>query len=116
MNVFENLGERKAKEMVDELIAKGYSEDDAFTEVYSIECSMDNEENLVPRGTKVVYRDVWTDRERIGIIDGNDLETTEEDEEVNYYIIPLEYIDEEEPSTYYEMLLREDFEIIGEEM
>ena len=44
MNVFENLGEAKAKEMVDELIAKGYSEDDAFTEVYSIECNMDNED------------------------------------------------------------------------
>ena len=111
MNVFENLGEERAKEMIDELIAKGYSEDDAFAEIYAIECNMDNEEHLVPRGTKVIYRDAWTDREKIGIVDGNDLETTEEDEEVNYYIIPLEHIDEEEPSTYYEMLLREDFEI-----
>lgn len=111
MDVFKNLGEEKAGEMFDELIAKGYSEDDAFTEIYSIECNMDHEENLVPRGTKVIYRDTWTDGEKIGIVDGNDLETTEEDEEVNYYIIPLEYIDEEEPSTYYEMLLREDFKI-----
>ena len=44
MNVFENLGEEKAKEMIDELIAKGYSEDDAFTEVYSIECNMDEDD------------------------------------------------------------------------
>ena len=44
MSVFENLGEDKAREMVDELIAKGYSEDDAFGEVYSIECNMDEEE------------------------------------------------------------------------
>lgn len=44
MNVFENLGEEKAKEMIDELITKGYSEDDAFTEVYSIECNMDEDD------------------------------------------------------------------------
>ena len=44
MSVFENLGEEKAKEMIDELISKGYSEDEAFTEVYSIECNMDEEE------------------------------------------------------------------------
>ena len=44
MSVFENLGEEKAKEMYDKLIAQGYSEDDAFTEVYSIECNMDNED------------------------------------------------------------------------
>lgn len=44
MDVFENLGEEKAKEMVDELIAQGYSEDDAFGEVYSIECNMDEDD------------------------------------------------------------------------
>lgn len=44
MSVFENLGEEKARKMVDELIKKGYSEDDAFSEVYSIECNMDNED------------------------------------------------------------------------
>lgn len=42
MSVFVNLSEEKAKEMVDDLISKGYSEDDAFTEVYSIECNMDH--------------------------------------------------------------------------
>ena len=44
MSVFVNLGEEKATEMINELVAKGYSEDDAFTEVYSIECSMDEED------------------------------------------------------------------------
>ena len=72
------------------------------------------EECLVPRGTKVVYCDDWTDEKEIGIIDGNDLETMDDDdnfEDINYYIIPLEYIDDEVPSNHYVMLLREDFEI-----
>lgn len=43
MNVFENLGEKKAKAMMKELIAKGYSEEDAYNEVYSIECNLDEE-------------------------------------------------------------------------
>ena len=45
MNVFENLGEERAKEMVDELVTNGYSEDDAFNEVYSTECNMDEEDD-----------------------------------------------------------------------
>lgn len=44
MSVFENLGEEKAKELYDKCIAKGMSEDDAFGEVYSIECNMDEDE------------------------------------------------------------------------
>lgn len=44
MSVFENLGEEKAKEIYDELIKKGYSKDDAFSEVYSIECNLDEED------------------------------------------------------------------------
>lgn len=43
MNVFENLGEEKACQLIGELIAKGMSEDDAFDEVYSIECNMDED-------------------------------------------------------------------------
>ena len=77
------------------------------------------EELLVPQGTKIMYGDDWTDEEMIGIIDGNDLDSMDEDddfEDINYYIIPLEHIDDEAPSTYYEMLLREDFEIIEEEV
>lgn len=66
------------------------------------------EEYLVPDGTKVMYYG------EIGIIDGNDLETMDEDEEfkdINYYIIPLEHINDEAPSNHYVMLSREDFEI-----
>ena len=44
MKVFENLGEEKAKELYDEFIAKGMSEDDSFTEIYSIECNIDEED------------------------------------------------------------------------
>lgn len=46
MNVFENLGEAKAKELYDKFIAEGMSEDDAFNEVYSIECNMDEDDLL----------------------------------------------------------------------
>lgn len=44
MSEFENLGEDTARAMVNALIEKGYSEDDAFGKVYSIECNMDNED------------------------------------------------------------------------
>ena len=40
--VFENLDEDKAKELYDKFILEGMSEDDAFNEVYSIECNLDN--------------------------------------------------------------------------
>jgi hypothetical protein len=43
MNVFENLGEERAMELYNEFLAKGMSEDEAFEEVYSIECNMDEE-------------------------------------------------------------------------
>ena len=47
MEVFENLGTKKAVELFEQFKAKGMSDDDAFTEVYSIECNMDedNEED-----------------------------------------------------------------------
>ena len=44
MSVFRNLGEEKAKELYDKFIAEGMSEDDAFNEVYSIECNMDEDD------------------------------------------------------------------------
>ena len=68
--------------------------------------------HLVPDGTKVMYDD------ELGVVDGNDLETMDDDDEfedINYYITPLEYINDEAPSNHYVMLLREDFEIIKEE-
>lgn len=45
MSVFNNLSEEKAKAMYDDLIAQGFTEDDAFTEVYSVECNADEEDN-----------------------------------------------------------------------
>ena len=41
--IFKNLGEEKAKELVNELVKNGMNEDDAFNEVYSIECNLDND-------------------------------------------------------------------------
>ena len=42
--VFKNLGEEKAKELYNKFIEQGMNEDDAFNEVYSIECNMDEDE------------------------------------------------------------------------
>ena len=44
MEVFENLGTKKAVELFEQFKAKGMSDDNAFTEVYSIECNLDNED------------------------------------------------------------------------
>lgn len=41
MNVFENIGDEKATKLYNEFIIKGLSKDDAFNEVYSIECNKD---------------------------------------------------------------------------
>lgn len=43
MDVFKNLGEEKAKKLYEKFIAEGMSEDDAFNEVYCIECNMDED-------------------------------------------------------------------------
>jgi len=43
--VFEHLSEEKAKSLYNDYIKKGFSEDDAFNEVYSIDCNMDNDDN-----------------------------------------------------------------------
>ena len=44
MEVFTNLGLAKALEPYNKFIAQGMNEDDAFSEVYSIECNMDESE------------------------------------------------------------------------
>lgn len=44
MNVFENMTEEQAAVKYNDLIAQGYTEDEAFTELYSIECNMDEED------------------------------------------------------------------------
>ena len=43
MGIFINLTEEEVFDMYDQLIEEGLSEDDAFTEIYSMECSMDEE-------------------------------------------------------------------------
>lgn len=45
-DVWQNLGEEEAVRRINDLvIAKGYTEEDAFTEVYSMECMLDDEED-----------------------------------------------------------------------
>lgn len=41
--IFENLGEETASKLYNEFKAQGLSDEEAFSEVYSIECNMDNE-------------------------------------------------------------------------
>lgn len=64
---------------------------------------------LIPNGTKVRFAD-----SRIGIVDGNDEEETEEFEDINYYICPIEFTNEQYWSNHYVMLPRNEFEIIEE--
>ena len=45
MYIFENLTDEQVEEMLEELLAKGYTEDQAFTKIYSEDCSLDNDEN-----------------------------------------------------------------------
>lgn len=44
MEVFTNLGLAKALKLYNKFIAQGMNEDDAFSEVYAIECNMDKSE------------------------------------------------------------------------
>lgn len=80
---------------------------------YCEECGssfdVDIEEYLVPRGTKIKFHG-----DRIGIIDWNDSEDTEEFENINYCVCPIEFTNEKCWSNHYLMLLREDFEIVDD--
>lgn len=42
-NVFENLGEDKAYKLYRQFKKQGKTSDEAFTEVYAIECNIDKE-------------------------------------------------------------------------
>lgn len=45
-DVWKNLGEDEARRRINDLIeAKGYTEEQAFTEVYSMECALDEEDD-----------------------------------------------------------------------
>ena len=68
---------------------------------------VDIEEYMVANGTKVKFADG-----RIGIVDGNDNEETDEFEDINYYVCPIEFTNEECWSNHYVMLRMEDFEIV----
>ena len=43
-NVFQHLNENRVMELYNELIDKGLSADDAFTEIYAIDCGLDEED------------------------------------------------------------------------
>lgn len=45
MRIFENLTDDQVEQMLEELLAEGYTEEQAFTEIYSKDCSLDNDEN-----------------------------------------------------------------------
>lgn len=81
---------------------------------YCEECGssfdVDIQDYLIPKGTKVVF-----DNDRIGIIDGTDEEITDEFNDINYYICPIEFTHLEHWSDHYVMLLREEF-VIAEAM
>lgn len=68
---------------------------------------VDIEDYLVPDGTKVRFHDG-----RIGIVDWNDNEDTEEYENINYCVCPIEFTHLENWSDHYVWLLREEFEIV----
>lgn len=64
---------------------------------------------FIPNGTKVMY-----DNGSIGIVDGNDAEISIYFEEINYFVCPIEFTNEEVWSDHTLWLLKEEFEIIEE--
>ena len=45
-DVWKNLGEDEARRRINDLVeAKGYTEEQAFTEVYAMECALDEEDD-----------------------------------------------------------------------
>lgn len=62
---------------------------------------------IIARGTKVKFHDG-----RIGIVDWNDSEDTEEFENINYCVCPIEFTHLKYWSDHYVWLLRNEFEIV----
>ena len=89
------------------------SQDEWSWHSYCNECDqsfdVDIKEYLVPNGTKVK---LWDGR--ICVIDGNDEEVSEEFDDINYYVCPIEFANEKSWSDHYIVLLREEFEIVEE--
>ncbi len=44
MSIFENLTDEQVEKMLKELLAKGYTEEQVFTEIYSKDCQSDEGE------------------------------------------------------------------------
>jgi hypothetical protein len=78
-----------------------------YCEKFNSSFDVDINKYLVPRGTKVKFHG-----DRIGIVDWNDEEVTEEFENINYCVCPIEFTNEEYWSDYYVWLLRDDFEVV----
>lgn len=68
---------------------------------------IDIENHLLPIGTKIKLLDGT-----IGIIDGNDAETTQEYENINYYVCPMEFTNLEVWSNHYVMVMISDLEVV----
>jgi len=95
-----------------EFVPKSASKDELGWGTWCYECDssfdIDIDEHLIPNGTKVKFYD-----SRIGIVDGNDEVDTDEFENINYYICPMEFTHKKTWSDDYIILLASDFEIIG---
>lgn len=68
---------------------------------------VDIEKYIIPNGTKVKVSDDW-----IGIVDGNDAVDTDNFQDINYYVCPIEFFHEEIWSNHYKMVLRKDISVI----
>ena len=62
---------------------------------------------LISNGIKVKY---WGNG--VGIVDGNDADITEQYEDINYYVCPVEFTHKKVWSDHYNMFLRSEFEIV----
>lgn len=67
------------------------------------------EDYIIPKGTYVIMPDG-----KKGIVDGNDEETTDEYEDINYYICPEEYAKQPYWSNHYRMFTKDELKIIRE--
>ena len=67
---------------------------------------IDIEKYLIPNGTKVTY---WGNG--VGIVDGNDANDSEEFNNINYFVCPIEFTHEKNWSDYYNMFRRDEFEL-----
>ena len=71
---------------------------------------IDIQSYLLPNGTKIRLADAT-----IGIIDGNDAETTDEYKNINYYVCPMEFTHLEIWSNHYVMVIVSETEIVEQQ-